>query len=387
MNLSDLFPLEALDRRIADGYVRSAIHPTSDRRIYNYTEKAQYEQVWDRVTTNCRGLIANSAGAIVARPFPKFFSVGDPNCPQVDLDARAVVTEKMDGSLGVLYFDDRLSRYAVASRGSFTSDQAVHATRTLGRYGWEPTRPYVTVLFEIIYPGNRIVVDYEDLDDLVLLDAYETDTGRQVDVGWPGPTVETHEFGTLAEALAQADRPNREGFVVWFPDTGTRVKVKHQEYLRLHKIVFGLTAVKLWEIAAVLDLRDARQANTARKIGGLLHIDANDVQAILDAYPHTPTWREDLLDNVPDEFHRWVFDLTDRLYSDVGDWAVETVVSFSLSGAANCPERRDAATIILKNPLRSSAWFALLDGKPILHMAWLAVRPEHATWTTDPETG
>lgn len=70
---------------------------------------------------------------------------------------------------------------AIATRGSFTSEQAGHATAVLHTCypRFEPPEG-LTVLFEIVYPGNRIIVDYCDTDDLVLLGAVDTATGDYV---------------------------------------------------------------------------------------------------------------------------------------------------------------------------------------------------------------
>jgi putative RNA ligase len=42
----------------------------------------------------------------------------------------------------------------------------------------------MTVLVEIVYPANRIVLDYGGLDDLILLGAVDIATGRTFG---PGP--------------------------------------------------------------------------------------------------------------------------------------------------------------------------------------------------------
>ena len=109
----------------------------------------------------------------------------------------------------------------------------------------------LAVLVEIIYPTNRIVIDYGSLDDLVLLGAVDVATDRTfgpdaVD-GWPGPIIERFDHATLADALAAEPRDNREGFVVWFPATDIRIKIKYAEYVRLHRIVTGLNARSVWE--------------------------------------------------------------------------------------------------------------------------------------------
>ena len=77
------------------------------------------------MTRKCRGLILNvSTGEVLAQPFPKFFNYQEhitksrpiPNEPPI-------VSEKLDGSLGILY-QLNIVLY-IAMRGSLMSDQAV----------------------------------------------------------------------------------------------------------------------------------------------------------------------------------------------------------------------------------------------------------------------
>ena len=76
MKLYDLFGYREYMYMLDQGYVRENFHPTLDLRIINYTEKAQYDNEWNNVTTKCRGLIVNSEGTVIARPFDKFLNYG-----------------------------------------------------------------------------------------------------------------------------------------------------------------------------------------------------------------------------------------------------------------------------------------------------------------------
>lgn len=270
MQIYELFSIGQLNEMIDKGYVKATNHPNGWLTILNYTPSAQYEKVWNDVTVKCRGLIYNHiTGEVVARPFDKFFNyeeVADklPNEPYQ-------VFDKMDGSLGILYWDG--FSWAIATRGSFLSEQACHATALLiDKYRQFLPHPSLTYLFEIIYPSNRIVVNYKGLDDLVLIDVIHTDSGTSVfdhaKHAWPGRVVEEIEpldFTTLKTM----PRQNAEGFVLKF-DSGLRVKVKHDEYVRIHRIVTNVNAKTIWRYLA-------------------------------DGLPFS-----ELLTNVPDEFYDWV---------------------------------------------------------------------------------
>lgn len=68
--------LQTLHKYKEDGLLRCQTHPTLPLTIWNYTEKVQYEKLWDEVTLACRGLVTmDETGEVVARPFKKFFNM------------------------------------------------------------------------------------------------------------------------------------------------------------------------------------------------------------------------------------------------------------------------------------------------------------------------
>jgi RNA ligase len=341
--LRDIFDPVELTEAVDNGLIRTQRHPHLPFLIYNYTEACQYSGAWSPVTLACRGLITDSAGRIVARGFDKFFNHTESQAPALDPTARVTVTDKADGSLGIVYHDG--SGYAVATRGSFASDQALHATELLRtRYASFVPPPGLTVLVEIIYPGNRIVVDYQGLDDLVLLGAVEIATGRShgpaAVPGWPGPVVQTFGYATLAEALAAPPRDGREGLVVHFTEADQRVKIKYADYVRLHRLVTGLTARTVWEILATGSSLDA------------------------------------LLEPLPDEFHVWARDIATGLTAEVDARAaaVETAYAELVAGLPAGWSRKEFALAAVRSPLRGEL-FQRLDGHDYRPGLWQRVRP------------
>ena len=181
----EIISLDKIREYIKSGLIKENIHPDNENiRIYNYTHECQFDRKWDEVTTTCRGLIMNIlTGKIIARPFPKFFNL------QEHLDVfkkelpteEPIITEKVDGSLGILYWlktkklclrcgslesencinneEHEFSMLPwIATRGSFTSDQAIWATGWFRRNVDYSNLPKdITLLFEIIYKENRIV--------------------------------------------------------------------------------------------------------------------------------------------------------------------------------------------------------------------------------------
>lgn len=341
MKLYSMMPQGLLEEMCHQGYVRVQRHPKQPLSILNYTEKAQYEGMWNEVTTQCRGLIFDSAtGDVVARPFPKFHNFGTALAPSIEPYAPVLVTDKLDGSLGILYpytnsCGDRC--WGIATRGSFTSGQAVWASTHLEQYypDWEPIPGY-TYLFEIIYPENRIVVDYGTTRGPFFLGAVNIESG-EVHNGywsifkWPGPKVETFDYITLCEALAAPDRPNREGFVIRECGTSNMVKVKQEDYVRLHKIVTGLNARVVWEA-----LRDQRVSELYTFLPDELHSWVGDVsREIEDHYLHVSYCIEmdfnDIKRSLPSGFTRK--DFAREATSTAYPWAMFNC----LDGRSNAP--------------------------------------------------
>lgn len=253
-----------------------------DLVLYNYTDKCTYDKYWNKYTMECRGLILNKVtGETVARPFSKFFNLGElesPSMPNMPVGESYGVYEKVDGSLGILYKDPISSSYKIATRGSFKSDQALKATEMFNnvpkmefsshaeRYeqllNLYPAFSDYTLLFEIIYPENRmndgarLVCDYGSKETLVLLGAVNKVTGKDLDYEdlrdisemISLPLAKRFEYTIedlikLKETLPMTE----EGWVIRFQN-GFRVKIKGDEYCKMQKILNGVSALNIWEM-------------------------------------------------------------------------------------------------------------------------------------------
>lgn len=342
--ISELFDAAELARAVEDGYVRVQVHPELPLRILNYTEKTQVERLWTQVTRSCRGLVVDAEDRIVARPYAKFFNHSEHADGVLDLAARVIVSDKMDGSLGILF--PAADGHAIATRGSFASDQAVHAT-TVWRERYADrvqVKEGVTYLFEIIFPGNRIVCDYGTLDDLVLLGGVEIATGIPVDaaeLGWPGPVAEVFAYATLGEALAAPPRPGAEGLIVRFPEDGhLMVKIKQADYVELHRVVTGLNARLVWE-----------------RLGA--------GESVLE-----------ICEGLPDEFHGWVKEVAAELAGRRDAMIAEVAAEYEriVSGLPEGWTRKDYAAVAGRSANRG--WlFLALDGRDASAKMWQDIRP------------
>ena len=168
--------LNTLEKYHKEGLLYKQVHPSLPLTIWNYTEKVQYEGLWDDITLMCRGLVTDDKGNVIARPFKKFFNMEEgKHTPTSDFE----VYEKMDGSLGIFFYYE--GGWVMATRGSFTSDQAVKGYEMMFNYDFANLHKDYTYLFEIIFKENRIVVNY-DFEDVVLLGMVNTKTGYEVNL-------------------------------------------------------------------------------------------------------------------------------------------------------------------------------------------------------------
>lgn len=380
MKIDQLFDKALLDEMIRDGLVSARPHPTERLTIFNYTKKCQYDRVWNDVTSQCRGLIVAEDGTVVSRPWRKFFNYGEHDVGDWDPDDTCFVTDKMDGSLGVLY-PLSAGGYAVATRGSFTSDQAIYATAMWNeRYAdWTPAAG-MTYLFEIIYPANRVVVDYGDLEELVLLGAVVNETGRTIEAamtGWPYTRVANFGFMTLREALEMEPREKVEGVVLHFGDRNQHVKLKQDDYIALHRIITGLNEKHVWERLAVDAC--ASHIHDPQHWGSFLKIDPADALQYIET---GPAWVE----SIPEEFQEWLNTTMDEIKERMAE-----TLSTALDLAEECrdiAERKDQFLHVKDHPCATEIMRYVNGDRPafeIVMKAWKVAKPEFSVAVFDRE--
>lgn len=258
--------LDAIREAHANKLVSVRPHQLDDRLVIcNYTPICTYSHAWDDTTRRCRGLIlrldkpwseATRIEEVVALPLEKFFNYGEkdlyPTAPLVS------VFEKLDGSLGILY---RLNgELWIATRGSFESEQATWAThflRTNYNQEWLRSLPNdLTLIFEIVYPENKIIVNYGERCDLVLLAIRSRLTGEEFDRHDVVAIANMFGFGypklhpvTSIPALLESSKTlgsDFEGWVCRFAD-GSRFKIKSRRYMEIAKALMGLSPKRVFD--------------------------------------------------------------------------------------------------------------------------------------------
>lgn len=336
LQISNILDMRNLKIMIGQGFISARKHATAPYTIYNYTHKCQFDREWNKETRQCRGLILNQYMEVIARPFPKFFNYEEYAEGELALPmAPCEVYEKMDGSLGILYFIGHTPY--ISTRGSFESPQAIKATEILHtRYDHVTFRKDITYLFEIIYPANRIVIDYGAQEDLVLLAMIDNESGKDVELEDIGmPIVKRYDSTSDFDKLAEQDVENREGYVLKF-NNGFRMKVKFAEYKRLHRLISHMSPKHIWEM-----LRDNVSIN-------------------------------DTIGKVSDDYRAWITGEADKILNNFDEIERACSKEFKV-----LEDRKTTALYFTGECTYPAVLFSMLDNKDFQAVIWKLVKPNH----------
>jgi hypothetical protein len=354
--------IATLNTYFENGLLSKQSHPSLPLTIWNYTDKVQYDGVWDDVTLQCRGLITeNVTGSVLVRPFNKFFNyeelVGKGFIPSKG--DYVYIQDKMDGSLGILFnYDDE---WVMATRGSFTSEQAIKGLEIVkSMYFLDSWLKEYAYLVEIIYPENRIVVDYKGKEKVVFLsvvlnEGWKWKPTDDTELHWTTATMILSSNGVkksdivkteqhfnfsdeLYQSLKEKNEKNKEGFVLRFQPGNFRMKIKFEDYVALHKIMTNVSTTSVWEVLSSGESMD------------------------------------NLLKGVPDEFYNKIKEYETELLNEFSALKSEYENHFeSIKRLGTRKLFAQFATTGFKHP---SLLFGLLDGKDIGPTIWRIIKPE-----------
>lgn len=336
-----------LNKLIEQRYIDVNTHNNCELFIYNYSRSAQYESLWNDITLSCRGLIMDANNNIVARPFKKFFNYEElVNKDVIPTNLPYEVYSKMDGSLLIVFNWNH--KWLTATRGSFHSNQAVKGEEILySKYSdlFDKMNLEWTYLFEVIYPENRIVLDYNGLTDIILLAIIDKNTGNEIDINENSLGFKTvkrfKEFENKSfKDLQDMNISGEEGYVLKYSN-GFRVKVKFSEYVRLHKILSTISEHSIWE---------------------LLYNEGN-VNSILE--------------QLPDEQDKWLREMNNTFLTKYSEIENEVVSLYEEVKYLKDDKKEYALKVLNDSKYKkySSILFNIKDGKNYSKMIWKFLEP------------
>ncbi|GEN73908.1 hypothetical protein [Chryseobacterium lathyri] len=242
-----------LRESIKDSNITIEKHPTEDLFIYGYFKHplSKTKSIWNEYSIMCRGLILNSEGEIIERAFDKFWtfrnhitdnliSLSENRIVKLP-DSTPKIYEKLDGTMGVLYWVKNTPY--IATQRSFSSLKAIKASEIIQKkYLQEALKlnRKFSYIFEVIYPEASLVVNYGQEEDLVLIGVIDKETGKSIqnisELGFRTKkdlTAEFKNFKNLNE-IEEANINNLEGVVLEY-NNSLRIKIKFPWYKEIHK--------------------------------------------------------------------------------------------------------------------------------------------------------
>lgn len=351
--------INEFETRVKSGLIKKFVN--GEYTGWCYTQKCQWEKKWDEHTVLARGVITLCDGTVISRPFTKFFNLGEPEAEPIPWTEKITVTKKIDGSLIIVSFHN--GQMVLNSKGSFTSEHADFARKWIAdnMSKWMNTEmkrsqadnERWTYLFEAIFPevDNIKVINYGDRADLTLLAVINVKTGTEWSYNMLKQTgniigvevVDRYSFddiNLLLKKCKQGSILDGEGIVLHFDPSGKRIKVKSDEYIRLHRLV----------------------SHTSRKHILEILMNGDDVESIYEA--------------LPDELFAEVKKIVNEIKSEyllhriVAESVVKTLKKNNLS-------RKEQALYMIARPELSeikSVVFEMLDGRDGEKSIWSLIR-------------
>ena len=196
-------------------------------------------------TRELRGIVFDSvSGEVVARPFPKFFNLGEDACTVTE-DTEVSANEKIDGSLVTAFVYNQ--RIQLASKGSLNSWVTQEAIQLLTANHKKLVKDLYdrgyTTIFEYISKDKPVVIHYPH-SKLIFVGARSTYSGELMT---PEVIVEIAERYNVPYAHIQFQNVqaweikksirNKEGIegVVAYADSANIAKIKTEWYFLLNK--------------------------------------------------------------------------------------------------------------------------------------------------------
>jgi hypothetical protein len=227
---------------------------------------------WELDELHLRSLLCKPDGTIVCSGFPKFRNYGEDESEGRMFEGylengEVSFAEKMDGSLIIRTVIDGHVNFR--TRGSHKlADSFEERVMELVREKYPRLlspiyRQGVSMLFEYTSPSNRIVLQYEDcsLTTLGLMNLYYDETlpkffgfkhlADKIAAETGVDTLEFHDLTTdLPELRSEiAGWIGSEGIVAWCGDGAMLIKIKADEYIKIHSLKYHLTEDRVRKMA------------------------------------------------------------------------------------------------------------------------------------------
>lgn len=220
---------------------------------------------WTQENKYARSFMMGSVtGDLLSAGFPKFVNLGEnpDNFPPPEDITDAFILEKMDGSLCIVdVINGELNMRTRGTHTYKTLDNATDFEVALAKHPniepWLKNHANLTLLFEIVTPNNRIVLDYPEIDFYLIgainkltyslraqnvLDAYAAEMAVK--------RPQYYTFTDLSDCVKTIKAiEGKEGVCMYMPD-GEIFKIKGDQYLKLHAFKSNATPKNIMKLYA-----------------------------------------------------------------------------------------------------------------------------------------
>lgn len=237
----------------------------ANNRVYLYTPSIQGD-LWNKDNLFYRSLILDEHDKVVSVGWPKFFNYTEqPHLYPNPLDFNDwVIEEKLDGSLIIVskYKGELVirTRGVISAFDHETGDELqklLDRNPNINNNEWVDSENF-SLLFEHITPNNRIVLQYDN-PELLLIGAIRHDDFKiskksELDdiafkIGVNRPRQ--YKFDSIQKIIELCETlQNFEGYVLSYNNNQNRVKLKTSSYLKLHSFKSNATIKNILELYA-----------------------------------------------------------------------------------------------------------------------------------------
>lgn len=228
--------------------------------IYCYSKKQFHKCPWDDITIKNRGAVYDETGRQIGFPMSKVFNLGEHSSTSPSIVVEKLnseyyeVLDKVNGFLGIVCYDIQNDIVLCSSKGSFSGQYAEKVKELVYANGIDKKIKHqklnITFMFEVLaefdkhlhYEQQIAKYGRDKKDCLVLLAAVDNTTQKGLDYNellsygfqFNVAVCDIHRVGldSTAHLMQMLDHKDREGYVIHFPESGYRVKLKTNQYFR-----------------------------------------------------------------------------------------------------------------------------------------------------------
>lgn len=207
--------------------------PYPDLYVLKYQRCVFYNNKWNDILRECRGLVVDKDYNVVVHPFTKIFNRYE-NDANMDRDDIVYAVEKVNGFMAAVSMYK--GKLIVSTTGSLNSDFVGYAKEMLGDMHHLSDMDGLTLLFEIVHPNDPHIIKEElgayligarVIGSGVMLKEHTLDQ-IGLDCNFKRPKWSLERF---SDAVVMAKEATHEGYVLRRANDDYTLKIKSPYYL------------------------------------------------------------------------------------------------------------------------------------------------------------